>query len=91
MAAFASYRALLVQIMAGDTEPVGCRLAPVVYFPGFLVMALPTLIVGNLLVFVVSELDGLFPHLQFYDFGAGAIRFVRHAVRCKEKRKKQGQ
>ena len=63
MAAFAAYRALFVQIMAGDTEPVGCCLTPVADFAVSFVMALPTLIFGNLLVFVVSEFNGLFPHL----------------------------
>jgi len=83
VAAFAAYRPLLVEVMTGDAEFVGCRLAPVVYFAVLLVMTLPTLVFGYLLVFVVSEFNGIFAHFKLYDFWAGTFRLFRHDVRCK--------
>ena len=74
MAAFTADRALFIQIMTGDTESVGCCLVPVGYFPVFFVMTLPTVVVCNLLVLLVSEVDGLFPHLEFYDLWAYIFR-----------------
>jgi len=87
MAIFTVYRAFFIQIMTGDTDFVGCCLVPVGYFPVFIVMTLPTVVVCNLLVPLVSEVDGLFPHLQLYHRWAHIFRLGSKYSRCKQKRK----
>lgn len=86
MAPFAVDRTFFIQIMTRNAEPVGCRLVPVSYFPGFLVMTLPAFVVGSLLVLMVSEINGLLSHLQLYNPGASVFRLGSHQRRCDQKR-----
>jgi hypothetical protein len=74
MATLTTHRPFLIQVMTGDTDFVGCCLVPVLYFPVFFIMTLPALVVCKLLVLLVSEVDGLFPHLEFYDLWAYIFR-----------------
>jgi pyruvate/2-oxoacid:ferredoxin oxidoreductase alpha subunit len=58
MTSLAGNRALLKQVMAGDTEFVRCFLAPVVDYTELFIMALPALVIDQFLVPVMAEIDG---------------------------------
>jgi len=78
MASLTTYRALFIQVMTGDAEPVGCCLAPVIYFPFFVSMTFPAFVFRKFLMLMVSELNVLPPHLQFYNLGAFVFRLGSH-------------
>jgi len=87
MATFTTYRALFIQVMTGDAELVGGCLAPVIYFPCFVSMTFPAFVSSNLLMFMVSELNGLSPHLQFYNLRTFVFRHGSNYGRGKQDRK----
>ena len=91
MATLTTDRPFLIQVMTGDTDFVGCCLVPVGYFPFFFIMTLPTAVICKFLVLLVSEVDGLFSHLQLYDRWTHIFRLGRKDSRCKEEGKRQKQ
>ena len=58
MTSLAGDRPLLMQVMAGDAEFVRCFLPPVVDYTELFIMALPALVIDQLLVPVMAEIDG---------------------------------
>lgn len=93
MTTFAGYRPFFVQVVTGYTEFMRRGLTPAFNLPFFLVVALPALVIGQLLVLVMRELKSFFAHFHLDDlralvFGICGKEECRRQKKepCKEKR-----
>lgn len=95
MTTLAGDRPLFIQVVAGDTEPVRCRLAPVVDFTILFVMTLPALAFGKRLVLEVGKIEHFSTHFQFYQawtvfVGLGSLQLCscnKDSNKCRDQEK----